>query len=287
MQIFRAAVDRIAWRRRVFALPGMRRLRRRSVDRRIGRFTVPSMQGRAREIVDGLLQSGIVAVSPGDFESLLGDSQKQALASLVERIQSGWRWNGPSLHLDREAVAKSFPAVFSIGLSEGLLDLADSYLGQKCSYLTCALTLEAANGLQGGTRNWHTDVEDDKMLRVLVYLDDVGQGGGGFEHFSAADTQTIVQGLKYRSGYISDDSINHLGVFEREVETGPAGTAVIFDGIRVIHRAGVPVTSDRLSLTLTYTSCYPLWRKRTTYLEGPTRRTIEAGLTVRQRAALI
>ena len=38
------------------------------------------------------------------------------------------------------------------------------------------------NGRQVGTRIWHRDTEDQKVVRAVVYLTDVGDADGPFEY---------------------------------------------------------------------------------------------------------
>ena len=76
------------------------------------------------------------------------------------------------------------PSIVLWGLEERLLDLAEVYFGLPPALTTVHLRKDVGTGEQVGTRYWHLDTEDEKVLRLIVYLSDVTIHDGPFEYIS-------------------------------------------------------------------------------------------------------
>jgi hypothetical protein len=138
------------------------------------------------------------------------------------------------------------PEPFLFVLSEPLLDLAERYMGLPVRYFGVAVKREIANGVLEGTRHFHTDPEDENVLKIIVYLNDVDAETGPFQCLSATDS--AVEGR-------AEDASSWITCL------GPRLTANVCDTARCLHRASPPVTKDRYSITFSYVSERPylLW----------------------------
>jgi hypothetical protein len=72
------------------------------------------------------------------------------------------------------------PEPFILALSEPLLDLAERYMGLPVRYFGVAVKREIANGVLEENRHFHTDPEDENVLKIIVYLNDVDAGTGPY-----------------------------------------------------------------------------------------------------------
>jgi hypothetical protein len=193
----------------------------------------------------------------------------------------------PALPLESMDLAEAMPDVYGVGLSEGLLDLAEAYLGEPCLYLGAVLKKEAPDAPGDGTRQWHLDIEDMRMFRALIYLNDVEAGGGPLEFVPASASRAACDKLGYRSGYLTDQRLAPaLPPSAARVALGRAGDAQLFDGSRILHRAQPPRIADRYSLTLCYATRRPLEIRRTARLHKPTFNRLHLTLSARQAACL-
>jgi hypothetical protein len=153
------------------------------------------------------------------------------------------------------------PTVFAWGLQPDLLDLAECYIGLPVRYLGVEVKRErpyASDRDDDVLRHWHTDHEDRRMLKVIVYLSDVGVVSGPFEYLDRRSTERAMRAVSFRRGYggAPADTIIDDVVPRREWRqlTGPRLTAVYADTSRVLHRVMAPVTTDRYSMTFVYAS---------------------------------
>lgn len=184
------------------------------------------------------------------------------------------------------------PTVFAWGLQPELLDLAECYIGLPVRYLGAEVKRERPYALDRNDdvlRQWHTDHEDRRMLKVIVYLSDVDVASGPFEYLDRRCTERAMRAVSFRrgDGAPADTVIDEVvPQSERCRLTGPRLTAVYADTSRVLHRVMAPVTTDRYSMTFVYAStalfyAYPhfmLPRKALTQLRHQ--------LTARQQRAL-
>ncbi|MGD1942826.1 MAG: hypothetical protein ACFB0G_16080 [Leptolyngbyaceae cyanobacterium] len=148
------------------------------------------------------------------------------------------------------------PDIFLWGLQDACLDLAETYFQQPIAYLGCALFQEIPNQRQSGTRLWHRDGEDYKVLKLLIYLNDVDQGGGPFEYIPRQMSPSYRPFCRH--GNIITDAIMAQVIPPTHWRQclGPRGTVIVVDTVNVFHHATVP-QRPRIALTFAYTSARP------------------------------
>jgi hypothetical protein len=151
--------------------------------------------------------------------------------------------------------------LYEWGIADENLDLAEHYIGLPPYFLGASVRRERADGpATFHTRRWHKDIDDRRMLKVIIYLNDVDHGGGPFEYLNREATDRVVQNFRYSAGHLSDPAVSGVvPVTEWRQVTGPRLTAVFVDPTRLLHRARPPTERDRYSLTLAYTSTTPLF----------------------------
>jgi len=153
----------------------------------------------------------------------------------------------------------SDPVLYTWGMSDGLLDLAECYIGLPVQYLGVSVKRECADGSAVSTRQWHQDLEDRRMLKLIIYLSDVDGGSGPFEYVEQRSSVEAVRRLRYSSGFVSDVQMAQLIPKDQWIRvTGPRLSAIFADPSRIFHRASPPTTTDRYSLTFSYLSTTPL-----------------------------
>lgn len=235
-----------------------------------------------------LKTDGVYKIDGDTFRGLLSAKDREALQELSARVAQFTKQPPEKLQMEAADLMATSPGLYTLGMSDALLNLAESYLGTKCLYLGAMLKREAANGYDGGTRAWHVDNEDVRMVRFLIYLNDVGAQTGPFEFVRAGPSERISRSLHYRNGFIPDDRLAaSLEPGEKNEEAwGKAGDVHVFDGTRVLHRAQPPKSEDRYSLTLSYCTRRPLEVRRTARLPREVLSQLRGELDPRQAACL-
>jgi len=277
-------IDRLAWRNRLLRIPLFATLRHRARSARQAAFTMPeevmeSGLALIRDLRDDAAHIGHIADLLGSSASVLDSLGDGALATALDAL-------GRDL-IESEDILHRWPAVYMLGLEERLLRLAELYLGEPCYFLGISMKRERVSPIETGARQWHLDIEDDRMLRLLVYLNDVDEGTGPFTHVPATESAVAHAAMGYRGGYIPEARFGGIVPPETwRTAQGRAGTLVAFDGTRIFHRAGRPTERERLSLSLTWSSRHPRQILRPVRLRLATRRRLLAGLNARQRACI-
>lgn len=149
------------------------------------------------------------------------------------------------------------PEIICWGLEERLLAIVERYLKTPVSYCGVVLRRDVANAVKRGTRLWHRDIEDRRMCKVIVYLNDVNAQKGPFAYINR-DALHGCRALKSRYGYIRDQIMtSYLPSFRQNACIGSKGTIIFCDTATVFHRGMVPVKGDRLAAFFTYVSRNP------------------------------
>ena len=89
-----------------------------------------------------------------------------------------------SLHcisMDPPELAARFPEVIRFGLEERAARHHRGVPRGAGGFTTVHLRKDIGGGNQVGTRFWHLDTEDVRVIRMMVYLNDVTLDDGPFE----------------------------------------------------------------------------------------------------------
>ena len=224
---------------------------------------MPPLAEGDRAIVKGLRQQGVCATSLAEMGWNKPDTFLTAVDHVIEQLPptSSVTFAGErsvNSHCVGLSAAEmlAHPDIFVWGLQQRWLDLAENYLRQPVAYLGCVVRHDAANQSQVGIRLWHRDGEDYKIVKVLIYLNDVDDAGGPFEYIPRQHTPSY-RAFRHLKGVIKDPDMDKV-VPRQQWRTckGPRGTALLMDAANVFHHASVP-RCDRASITFAYATATP------------------------------
>ncbi len=170
------------------------------------------------------------------------------------------------------------------GMQERFLAIAENYLGLPVAYRGMVMRRDFADGQKLETRQWHLDAEDTRIVKIIVYLNDVDEDGGPFRFLPKALTPKT--GIRLVNDRLPDAVIDGLVPADSYVKAvGPAGTVLIADPATIWHHGCVPVSGDRLTTFFAFNSQMPL---RPQHCNPLFRRDFlgSARLTPRQEAAI-
>jgi hypothetical protein len=246
---------------------------------------VPRLDAGRAHLVDAVRQEGAV-VSSLDELAFGGTAELKAGLGRLQGSLAGRPATGDTVRPPLGEILGE-RSVWQWGLDEDLLDMAEAYLGLPARYYGADLRLERATGRTVGVRQWHRDVEDHRMFKILVWLNDVDVDGGPFEFVSRAHTDDLSRRFRYVSGFIGDQDMERsVPRTEWRQATGPTWTAVVSDTRSLFHRAMPPVRTDRWSVTFSYTSRTPITTLPAPRLSAELRGLARQGLSDRQLACL-
>jgi len=181
-------------------------------------------------------------------------------------------------------------SIFSrYALKRSLLDIANAYFGMcaKLRYYNVWYTF-ATEVSARESQLWHFDREDNYILKVFLYLDDVDEGAGPFTYAPGTHKKGKYRSIKpeyFLEGGVrrtTDEQMNAVYPEDKWVRAvGKKGT-IIFADTRGYHKGGEARTKDRLMFTCMYTSPASESKRLIVYPEGLDLTT----LTPQQRRAL-
>lgn len=223
-----------------------------------------SLTSIEERIVEEMKSEGISATTLAD----LGIEGTDKMVAAGTEISSALASAAKQHHLGgRKAVsadiasAANYRSLFRWGLDHSLLRIVEGYLGLPPAYDGPKVAYTAADGRQAGTRLWHRDREDRRMLKIAIYLSDVPENGGPLQCLKSQ----IFDGPMDRD--FSYPVLNHARLEEKLGRvitddlitscTGPAGTVVFMDTARLFHRGKPAVSVDRRAVFHSYFSRYP------------------------------
>ncbi|MEA5514540.1 2OG-Fe(II) oxygenase [Nodularia sp. UHCC 0506] len=148
-----------------------------------------------------------------------------------------------------------YPEIFLWGLEQRLLNIVENYLGLPISYNGVYFRRDIANKIEQGSRLWHIDREDRKIIKIIIYLSETNEHTGPFQYIPPDLSLEIAQALKYTSGYIRESKMrNFISPENYKSCTGSVGTVIFAATGSIFHRGKLPINSDRFAMFFDYSS---------------------------------
>lgn len=146
-------------------------------------------------------------------------------------------------------------------INSAILNIANAYfrMSAKLRYYNVWYTAASASKSRE-SQLWHFDREDNYILKVFLYLDDVDEGTGPFTY--APGTQRKGQYTSIKPEYFLEGNVQRTtdeqmaAVYPKsnwKTCTGKKGT-IVFADTRGYHKGGEARTKDRLMYTCMFTS---------------------------------
>ena len=205
--------------------------------------------GSWRELEKGV--SDLIADKADDISRLKANADNVSIGDKTFNLEC----------LDSKVTVDPTSVFARTALHPDLLAIANGYLGMlaKMRYYNVWYTA-ASSSRPRESQLWHYDREDNYILKVFLYLDDVDQGTGPFTYapgthrkgkLRSANPEFAIEGGVRRT---TDEQMSAVIPESEWIRgTGKKGT-IIFADTRGYHKGGEARTRDRLMFTCMYTS---------------------------------
>ena len=248
-------------------------MERRHVDSLRRNLCVASPLPHEAAIVAGLHREGVVVT---DLDALglteLGDDGEimvsaGRIARRLGEVAAAMGTARPPMIVSQMADLIRDPAVYRWGLNAVLLRIAENYLHQPVAYDGPLVFHSSEDGREVGTRRWHLDREDRRVIKVALYLNDVDDSGCPFQllkqevqHEGDRFDYSVFQGAEMQQKFGAE-----VLTADTSTCTGKAGTVIFADTARFYHRAKPSTGRDRSAIFFSYFArppCHPFFCNR-------------------------
>ncbi|SFJ41079.1 hypothetical protein [Bradyrhizobium sp. cf659] len=226
---------------------------------------LPKLPPLDTEIVAGLEKNGVYITSlealdlPGT-DALL--TSATGIADAYSRRAGRGEFGGEyTVQVGAEDMMRH-PHIVRWPLHDRILDIVETYLGLPAACDTLNFFYTVADGRQVAARRWHRDLEDRRMVKMIVYLHDVDIDTGPLEilhrRFPGSDS---LDGANFP--VLTQEMLEErLGATLQsgDVTTciGKAGTVIFTDVASHYHRGRPAIARDRCALFYNFFSRTPL-----------------------------
>lgn len=246
-----------------------------SVSRNLGRTyekarashrpRLPRLSPSDMAIVAGLERNGVHITSldalglPGT--EALWASATEIATSYSHRAASGEFAGEYTVQVGADDMMRH-PHIVRWPLHDRILDIVETYLGLPAAYGTLNFFYTLADGRQVAARRWHRDLEDRRMVKVVVYLHDVDIDAGPLEilhrSFPGSDALEGVNFPVLTQEALEQRLGTKLESGDATTCTGRAGTVIFTDVASHYHRGRPATARDRYALFYNFFSRAPL-----------------------------
>ncbi|MEH2001566.1 MAG: phytanoyl-CoA dioxygenase [Nostoc sp.] len=225
---------------------------------------LPALEGSDRHILNALKKDGVYVTTLADLG--LNSSSELLKAAYHELSQME---NPNNDHLDEKLpqiyTVTGLPEFYAWGIEKRLVNIIENYIGLPIAFHGVHLRKDLKNKHQFGTLLWHSDAEDRRIIKIIIYLNDVEEKTGPFEYIPRSLTSLFSWNYfrlyykLWKSGYTGIDDEQVKPVIPKSAWKscpGPAGTVILVDTKNTLHH-GTVRTEDRSALFLCYTTNPP------------------------------
>ena len=254
-------------RRELYRIPALQTMKEEAHQKAIDSHTpfLPTIDALGKSIVSKLQREGTCVVSLKDLTLSTSQQMLDSAYDLADKLNRPLEHGVCEVGADKKDLRES-PTILLWALETKLLDIIENYIGLPILYQGFAVRRSIADGQYSGVRRWHIDWEDRRIIKIIIYLNDVNPGGGAYEYIRRCLTERAIKDLNYYNlGHLSDAEMSRVvHPTDWTACLGKEASMVITDTSNVFHRAQPPTEKDRYSITFCYTSAHPLviWRGR-------------------------
>ncbi|WP_016949053.1 hypothetical protein [Anabaena sp. PCC 7108] len=225
---------------------------------------LPVLTGNDGLIAETLKREGVYITTLADLglpstPEMLASANNYVTSMVTPRdIQAGYK-------LPQIYTITDLPEFFTWGIEARLQNIIENYIGLPIAFHGVHLRKDFPNEQQLQTLLWHKDSEDRRMIKVIIYLNDVTEKHGYFEYVSLPN-HPLEQFNYYWVDYKLWES-KYLGINDFKLSKiipksawkacpGKAGTVIFVDTRNVLHH-GTLRTEERSTLFFVYTAKPP------------------------------
>jgi hypothetical protein len=225
---------------------------------------LPALAGSDRNILKTLKKDGVCVTNLADLGF---DSSSELLKAAHHQLFQ--MENPTNEHLDERLpqiyTVTGLPEFYAWGVEKRLLNIIENYIGLPIAFHGVHLRKDFKSKHQFGTLLWHSDAEDRRIIKIIIYLNDVEEKTGPFQYIPRSLTSLFSWNYfrlyykLWKSGYMGIDDEQVKPVIPKSAWKscpGPAGTVIIVDTKNALHH-GTVRTEDRSTLFFCYTANPP------------------------------
>ncbi|QSJ15443.1 phytanoyl-CoA dioxygenase [Nostoc sp. UHCC 0702] len=223
---------------------------------------LPALERRDRVIIDSLKTEGIYITNLAELGFNSTPQLLDAANSLLPSMGTN-NYSESDEHPPEICIVTELPEFYNWGKEQRLLNVIENYIGLPVAYHGVHLRKDFPNKDQFATLLWHRDIEDRRVVKIIVYLHDIEEKHGPFEYVPLHHTsihQLNYYRIKHKiknSGGINDETLNQIVPKSAwKPCPGPAGTVIIADTRKLLHH-GTLRTQERSTLFFAYTANPP------------------------------
>lgn len=221
---------------------------------------LPVISDYEQDLIDKLRTEGVAMTSLKALSIPSTELMLQSAKNLIPKIPQSTSQNKNEyvVHATPQQILEH-KELFTWGLEQRLINIVENYIGLPVAYHGAYFRRDLVNPIQVKSRLWHIDPEDRKVLKVIIYLNDVDEKNGPFEYIPQVFSSKITSALKYSHGYIQDKTMEKvISPSYFKYCKGVAGTVILASTGGIFHRGKMPISSDRYTLFFDYTSRKPI-----------------------------
>ena len=228
-------------------------------------FKLHPLDNKESEILNELEENGYYVGSSEDLNKLnVNTKWKESAKEIINLLDNqhnktkiDFNKKG-SINIMLENIPNSLMQdLYLFALNKSLVKIIENYLKLNLLFRGVAIKKDIIDGREIETRKWHIDGEDNRIIKIIFYLNKVDKSGGPFTCISKKFSKNKSV-KKDSNGRIENKSIinafnkNQINQFIGDIEN-----FIIVDTCSVLHKGELPLSKNRYVVFFCYNSLIP------------------------------
>lgn len=215
---------------------------------------LPYISFEDKEIVDKIVTSGVFV---GKLDTLgFENTEKFKVLSNQLFLETEEKFNKPQTHLGGwfgmekhtlrppfEYILEKYPDLLRFALNPRLLSIVQHYIGKPAVLLDVDFKIDLPGGNDIGSKRWHYDTMNYKILKIFIYFTDVTSDSPAFEYIPPREC------MKIKENGFNEETVYSLTKKENIIRVEEPAGSVLFLGVdRVLHHLSIPTQNKEKNI---------------------------------------
>lgn len=216
----------------------------------LNKKNLPYISSQDRDIVNGIIKDGVYLTSLNQIGFEKTDNFRNLASQLFEDTLNYFKV--PPTHLGGlftpekftlrppvEYILEKYPEIYRFALNERLVSVAQHYIGAPACLLDVDFKIDLPGGNDIGSKLWHYDEMNYKILKIFIYFSNVTKSNPAFEYISSKSSLDIKERI------FKEDEVYNLTERKNIVRVEAPAESVLFLGVdRILHHISIPTHNE-------------------------------------------
>jgi hypothetical protein len=224
------------------------------IDEWLNKKNLPAISKEDKVILNNIIENGVYVSTLDKLGFENTENFKKLAIQLFRDTEE--KFNVPPTHLGGwfavekhtlrppyEYILKNYPDLIRFALDPRLISIVQHYVGKPAVLLDVDFKIDLPGGNDKGSKVWHYDTMNFKIIKIFIYFTDVTSDSPAFEYIPPREC------MKIKKIAFKEMDVYDLTSKENIIRVEAPSESVLFLGVdRILHHLSIPTHEKEKTL---------------------------------------